>query len=255
MITDVNVNLSRWPFRRLPNDEPAQLVRKLRDRGITQAWACSFDGLLHKDLSAVNQRISEECSTYGKDLLLPVGAINPMLPDWKTDVLRCREVHGMKVIRLFPNYHGYELSDPVVPELFDLAQSSELIVQIALKMEDERTHHPLMQVPEVKTEPLKEVLKDFPDLAIVLLNGLKSLRGNALSELIRSGNVYVEISMLEGVGGIEKILALVPVERLLFGSHFPFFYLESALLKLQESELGNFRLKAITQDNAAKLLS
>ena len=31
MIVDVNVNLSRWPFRRLPHDDTPALVQKLID--------------------------------------------------------------------------------------------------------------------------------------------------------------------------------------------------------------------------------
>ena len=52
MIIDVNVSLSRWPFRRLIGDEPADLVARLRKRNVVQAWAGTFDGLLHKDLAA-----------------------------------------------------------------------------------------------------------------------------------------------------------------------------------------------------------
>jgi len=43
------------------------------------------------------------------------------------------------------------------------------------------------------------------------------------------------ISMLEGVGGVEKLLDVVPVDRVLFGSHLPLFVLESAVFKMRES--------------------
>lgn len=254
MITDVNVNLFRWPFRRLPHDEPDKLVRKLRERGITQAWAGSFDGLLHKDLAAVNRRTAEVCRQFGDGLLLPVGEVNLSLPNWQSDILDCRRTHDIRVLRIHPNYHGYDLSHPAFPELLKMSADEGLVLQIVLQMEDERTQHPLLQVPTLKTAGLAELLSQQPTAKVVLLNGMKSLRGAALTELIRAGQVFVEVSMLEGVGGIERLCDVIPVERILFGSHFPFFLLESAVLKLQESDLGSHRLAAITHQNAARLL-
>ncbi|MGA1479993.1 MAG: hypothetical protein ACO38N_02820, partial [Candidatus Nanopelagicales bacterium] len=43
-IIDTNVNLGRWPFRRLPLDETGNLVGKMRLLGITRALAGSFEG-------------------------------------------------------------------------------------------------------------------------------------------------------------------------------------------------------------------
>jgi len=60
--------------------------------------------------------------------------------------------------------------------------------------------------------------------------------------------------MLEGVGGIANLLQTMPPERLLFGSHFPFFVLESALLKMRESKLTPAQLEAISRQNAERLL-
>jgi predicted TIM-barrel fold metal-dependent hydrolase len=255
LITDVNVNLSRWPFRRLPHDDPVQLVRKLRSSGITSAWTGSFDGVLHKDLSSVNRRTVKDCEIFGDGLLIPVGSINPTLPAWKDDMQRCRDEHGIQIIRLHPNYHGYKLDNPVFAELLGLAVEQNFIVQIALKMEDERVHHPLMQVEMVDATPLKELVEQHPKSKILIINGMKGLQKNRLIELAKTGNVSFEISMLEAVGGVENVLKLIPIETLFFGSYFPFFYLESALLKMQESELGNFRSNAIFNGNAKRLLA
>lgn len=250
---DTNVYLSRWPFRRLPGDDTPALVEKLKNAGVKQAWCGSFDGVLHKDIAGVNARLAEECKVAGantdKPLLIPFGTINPKLPDWKEDLRRCAEVHKMPGIRLHPNYHGYKLDDPDFATLLALAAERKLIVQIAIRMEDPRTQHPLVQVPDVDAAPLQVLIKQIPGLRLVVLNGLMPLRQDLVDKLSAAG-VSFDIATLEGIAGLGKLLKSVPLEQVLFGSYFPFFAWESAKLKLQESALPRFQVEAIIEKNA-----
>ena len=252
-IIDTNVSIGQWPFRHEVLSDTAALVAKLREHGVTQAWAGSFDALLHKDISSVNARLVAECQRHGQGLLKPVGALNPMLPDWQEDLRQCVEVHHMTAIRLHPNYHRYQLTDPVFEQVMRLAADRNLLVQISVLMEDERTLHPLVNVPATDISVLADVLKPFEKVRVQLLNGLRTLRGDPLLKLAAAG-VRFEIAMLEGIAGIGNLLDKLPLDRLCFGSHAPFYYFESAKLKLQESDLANVQMKAICYENARKLL-
>jgi hypothetical protein len=230
---DTNVTLGQWPFRHLPGAGTAALAAKLRKEGVTQAWAGHFDALLHKDLSAVNERLAAECRAVSGDLLLPIGAINPARPGWEEDLRRCAEIHRMPGIRLHPNYHGYKLDDPAFGALLDQASARGLFVQISILMEEERTIHPLLNVPPVDSSPLLRIPRQS---RIQLLNAFRTIKGPAAVELARLG-VRFEIAMLEGAAGVGSLLPELPPDTLLFGSHAPLFYFESAKLKLEESAL------------------
>lgn len=254
-LIDVNVHLSRWPARRLPGDTAPELLERIQRAGIAQAWVGSFDALLHRDVAGVNERLVEQCETHGDGMLVPFGAVNPRLPDWKEDLRRCHEEYEMPGIRLYPGYHGYALDDADAAELLAGAAERGLVVQLAVKLEDERTQPPSLRAPAVDLGPLPKLLKGRSAPRVVLLNAMRNLSAAQASDLAEAGEVYFEIAMLEGVGGIERLLKQLPHERLLFGSHFPFFYLESALLKLRESSLPNFQRKALLHENARRLMA
>lgn len=254
MTIDVNVHLSRWPFRRLPCDETSRLNQKLRSLGIEEAWAGSFDGVLHRDLAGVNERVAEECRA-SDGLLRPVGTINPLLPDWREEVRRCHEQHGMRVIRLYPNYHGYRLDAPEFGELLNVAEQRKLVVQIPLKLEDERTHHPLMKIPAVDAGPLQNLMERHPQVRIMVLNHSGVLRDDRAAQLTTLGLVAFDVSHAEQVGALENLVKVIPPERLVFGSHAPFFNLESATFKFRESNLGAAVETAIRSGNARRILA
>jgi predicted TIM-barrel fold metal-dependent hydrolase len=229
-LIDTNVHLSRWPFRRLTGDETPELVTLLKKKNVRQAWAGSFDGILHKDMAGVNARLAADC---GKDgFLVPFGAINPRLPDWREDLRRCHEEHHMRGVRLYPNYHGYDLKAADFAEVAGAAARRRMVVQLVVAMQDERTQHPLVRVPPVNLAPLTDIVKSIAGLRLVILNYNPPVLAK---QLAAAGQVYFDFAMLEGLGALRRLMDDVSPKRVLFGSHFPLFYFESAALKMKES--------------------
>jgi predicted TIM-barrel fold metal-dependent hydrolase len=251
-LTDTNVWLGQWPIRRLTLDEPAALTTKLKANGVTRGWAASFDGILHKDVAAVNARLMKTCRQH--PLFEPVGIINPSLPRWERDVESCAAVHQMKAIRLVPGYHGLELDSPRFVEVLKLATANRLAVQLTLILEDERTQNPLLRAVPPKIAGLPKAMQAVPGARVMVLNWTRAMAGKPVLMALEGANLLFDIGMLEGISGIEAALEELPLERLCFGSYAPVFYHEAAKLKLQESELTDAQLQAITHRNAERFL-
>ena len=253
---DTNVSMFRWPFRRLEGDDPASLVANLRKKGVTQAWAGSFEGLLHRDVGGVNARLADACRRHGLSFLVPFGTVNPKQPDWQEDLRRCAEIHKMRGIRLYPNYHGYTLDDPVVAELLTLTEGRKLLVQIALAMEDDRTQYALMHTPPVDPAPLLDLAKRMPNLCLLLINaGYQGTKHTEhILKLAKTGNIYFDIARIEGIGGVARLINQTSLARVVLGSHYPFFYFESSFLKVREAGLPPDQAQAVLEGNARALL-
>jgi predicted TIM-barrel fold metal-dependent hydrolase len=264
-IIDTNVHLFDWPFRKLKYARTKALIAKLRKHRIVQAWAGSYEGLLHKNLDGANARLAEECQANGEKMLLPFGTVNPALPDWEEDLRRCQEKYRMPGIRLYPSYHNYTLQKPEVARLLKLARERGLLVQLVVRMEDPRVHLPVTLTPPVDVAALPELVAAQPGIKLQLLNafnGTDPLRGQVGRRLIEQTQVTFDFSHVEGQGGVGKLIAgdrdagrpPLPVTRLAFGTHAPYFPCESAVFKLFESTLSRPDLEKLMRTNAERIL-
>lgn len=251
---DVNIYLGHWPYRRLPLDEPKALAEKLRALGIEQAWAGHFDALLHRDITSVNARLAKACKDSG-DFFRPIGAVDPTLPDWEGDLDRCAGELAMQGIRLHPDFHGYKLDDPLFESVLRRATERKLLVQLPLTMEDDRTRHPRLSPPSIDAAPLAKVVGRIDGLRLMVLNIGKALTVEQAADVVRAGDVLVDIAMVEGLEAIKRWVDLVGPDRLVVGSYAPFFYPESAALKLAESGLPESVLEKIRSANAARMIT
>ena len=251
-IIDTNVSLFQWPFRRLPADEPSALVAQLKLFGIRKAWAGSYEALLHRDVAGVNERLTDACRSYGEGRLVPIGTVNPSLPDWAEDLRRCHEAHRMAGIRVYPNYHDYDLSSPVFARLLKLTAQRGLFVQLAVAMEDVRTQHPLVQVKDVELRPLADLVSGIPGVRVQLLNHRP--RTAELLTLAKVDGIHFDISRVDDTSGVSRIVRALPRGRVMFGSHAPFLIQQAALIRSGETDLNEGEQADLFSRNAAAFI-
>ena len=261
-IIDTNVNLFDWPFRALKYRDTKDLVAKLKKHRVIEAWAGSFEALLSKDINGVNTRLAAECREHGPGFLIPFGSVNLAWPDWEDDFRRCHEDHKMPGLRIYPGYQPFDLDHPGMESLVKMTFERGLILQVVFGMEDPRVHHPIINVGPATFGPLLKAVNGVPNAKVQLLHFSGSSRGEELSQFMAKPNTFMDISRLEGNGAVGRMIGTieglpsprVPVDRIVFGSHAPYFPVETAILKLVESPLDVQQLQAILQGNARRLL-
>ena len=168
----------------------------------------------------------------------------------------------MPGIRIYPGYQPFDLDHPGMESLVKMISERDLVLQVVFGMEDPRVHHPIINVGPVTFAPLLKAVKGTPNAKVELLHFSASIRDEELSQFLAQTNLVMDISRLEGNGAVGRMIgsvqglpsARLPVDRVVFGSHAPYFPVETAILKLIESPLDVQQLQAIMQDNARRLL-
>ena len=248
-LIDVNASLGNWPFRRLQDNTPDRLLARMDANGIRQAWVASFDGVLNREPKTANLDLVSSVQAH-RDRLMPFAVVNPNFPTWERDVALYLDELGMAGVRSYPNYHGYGLDAACFRELLACAGERRVPIQVAVRVADERMHHPLVKTPAVRLAGLSQQLQDPPAAAVILLN-LQQSELAAAAEITKAHErVFVEISHVEIMGGVGLLLDRLPEGQVLFGTHAPLLYPESAVLKLHEADLTDEQRQRIGSGNA-----
>jgi hypothetical protein len=111
-----------------------------------------------------------------------------------------------------------------------------------------------MRVPPVDVAPLAGLAAEHRQLRLVMLNCYPQLPVEKLKPLAEAGQVYFDFAMAERVGPVARLAGQVSFPRVLFGSHYPLYYFEAAMLKVEESGLSEAQTKAVYEENARRLL-
>ncbi len=225
MIFDANVWLGNWPFRDLKNQDAPALSSRLLELGIDRALVSPCEGVFYRNPDEANTLLLDRLQ--GVAGLHPAVIVDPSLPGWEADMDRYVDA-GVRACRLLPGYHSYSLTSDAAASF--LLRHPEILVILQVRVEDERSQHPRCMVPPAAMEEIIDLVGRYPGRRFLV-----SCAG--LAEATRLGeetsNTVIELSYVESLDTLRALLDAVSDERVVFGSHTPFFYTHSALAKMR----------------------
>lgn len=236
MIIDCNAFLGPYPFRRLLNSSADAMVELMDRSGIDRAVVSWLPSIFYRDTHSGNQELAETIRKH-PSRFIPIAAVNPKYVGWRRDLTESVEKWGMRGVTLIPSHHGYGLLDEVGLEA--ITQVSELGIPLLLtqRFEDRRQRHHWDVAEDLEAKTILDIAKAYPSLKLMLSNWI-GLDGTKLANAGLKGRCLIDFARLQVVlnKDVPKLIESLGVESIAFGSHMPFDYLGSSLVKLANLE-------------------
>lgn len=250
MLIDVNVSLGRWPFQRFVPATPKKLAEHLKAEGISSAFVSAIEAVFYPDPDVYNKLLRRRLGPHSN--LMPVIVVNPALANWREALKVHLGSPQVKAVKIVPNYHNYSLARRSAAELMDELTARKIPLLIQMRIEDERNQYPLLKVAGVDYKGIIKLANRFQGLPIICL--CPYFR-EAIPLVKETTNIYVDISFVEKLDTVASLLKEIKSERVLFGSHTPFLYTRSAVMKIKEARIAKRDFNALAFRNACRLLN
>lgn len=243
---DINACAGNWVFRQLPFSSPIELLKEMDKEGINKALVSSIEGIFYDDPQLANEGLFNSLKAFPS--LIPVAVLNPKLKNWEKNLNACVDKYNIKAIKLYPNYHQYKIND--ARDLLEQIDKIDIPVIVQLRVQDVRAQNPICIVPDVNIAEVISIAKNLPETRFIF-GGIKWQEAQSMAKQINElPNIWLDISNIEYVDVLRKIMRVYDIKRLLFGTHAPFFVISSAILKIKEAELSESEFNNITETNA-----
>ncbi|NSW89407.1 MAG: hypothetical protein HPY74_01780 [Firmicutes bacterium] len=256
MIIDVNTYIGHWPFRQIKTDSAEKLLKLMDKAGIDMACVSNINSIFYRDVLEGNIELVEQIKPH-KERFIPFAIINPAYPGWKKDFLYCIDNLGMKGLELYPCYHKYKLTDGNVIEILNMAAEKKIPVHLPCAIENIRQRHWLDIKEDLSREELKQVLPLCPETDFIITNGPSWDISGYLQPVAanRQGRIYYDFARLDILNSaFDNFVQAIGNENVVFGSVMPLQYIETQLVKLQYTKLGNEDKEKIMYKNLKELL-
>ena len=255
MIFDVNAWLGSWPFRSLRDNTPETLIARLDRSGIDRAAVSQIEAIFHRNVQPANEKLVRDVDPFG-DRLVPVATINPTYDRWEDDLQACHGALGMKGVRLFPQYHGYEIDGPEGRTVVGACKDRGLPVFIPHRIEDPRQRNWMDPGKLVDVRGIANLMAAVPGATVVVPNLRFGFQSLPLwqNEKVRDQSWYLDFSLGEVRNGLGALVEQSGSKHVVFGTHVPFSYPGAALVKRALLSVDVETGEDIDHRNAEKIL-
>ena len=235
MLIDINANIGHWPFMQTNCNTCQALLERMNKFGVDVSVVSNMNGIFYKDTHAANEELHGEINSDKRfrNRFIPFGIINPIYAGWKNDLEECTKKFGMKGIRLYPQYHDYELTDPSCIELVKMARDRGLIVAFTIRMVDSRPRHWMDLNKEWSLKDVIPIIKEVPDAKFMVLN---ISNGTQLpdpdTKLFTDSDVLFDTSG-KNITNMKSLIEKYGKDMVAFGTHSPIFDYLTGLLRIE----------------------
>jgi predicted TIM-barrel fold metal-dependent hydrolase len=249
-VIDISAWAGNWAFRELRYGKLPALKQRLSKYNIVKAYVSPIEAILMQDPMKANLDLCKSIDNLGDGFFSPVPVIDLSFNNWEEIVELAVRRNDIRIVKLLPNYHMYELTEGKLAKLVEYGSVHKLIISIQMRIEDLRGQYPLMKVPDVDVMKVIKVLSGFPDQTFIINNCYIHEIEQVLYSL---ENAYADISSAEIQDVLSYLNQKYNSDKLLFSTHSAFYFPEGNVFKLNYSGLDTEDLNKIAFKNAESI--
>lgn len=259
MLIDSNAYIGNWPFRQFEYNHLNALLARMAEFGTEASVVSSLNGIFYKNTQAANEELYNAIhskKTY-RERFIPFAVINPIYSGWRDDFKICSTKMGMKGIRLYPKYHGYDLTNPSCVELVKMARDRNLPVALSLRMVDSRPSSWLDIEKEWSLKDIIPIIRLVPDARYLILNVANNpYLNDEDTRLLNRTEILMDTSG-RSIINFNELLMKYGKDKFCFGTHSPILDYCTGLLRiesLRDSEADDSTKELLRSGNLKRIL-
>jgi len=248
MIVDMNCWTGHWGTHPLRGE--AEAVRdSLKQIGVDRLCLSPLDGVWAQNPHLANQAVYDAAERW--DDVYPVPLLDPTVATWQEELWRARDCSRVQLVTWLPSYSQYDLC--AADEWAEAIAEAGLGLIVQTRLEDTRRQHAGAVIPDVDPGEVAELARRHPDLTVIIGGAVWTAIRELAEVLLGLPNLYADVSQADGTDTMRILVEAGLTERLLFGTHAPFFVPLAGIARVI-TDVDDQTAAAILGGNATELL-